>query len=253
MRLSVVTPSLNQGRYLSECLASVRTAAANAPSHEVQHIVIDGGSSDETISVLGSQNSAAWISEPDTGQSNAINKGLQRAKGDILTYLCADDLYEPQAVAQVMAAFAEDESIDVVYADYFFLEGESGRKRLKSAGAFRADRLLERNPLGQPAVWWRRRIHEQFGGLDESLHYCMDHEYWLRLGNRVKWQYVPEPLAVSRLHAGAKTGKQISAMWHETAQMLTRGGWRFGPWWNAYSMAVWGRHYYRLKRMWFSR
>jgi len=253
MRLSVVTPSLNQGRYLSECLASVRAASANAPAHEVEHIVIDGGSADETTAVLGAQNFASWISEPDTGQSNAINKGLHRAKGDILAFLCADDLYEPQAVAQVMAVFDRDDSVDVVYADYFFLEGDSGRKRRKSAAGFRASALRNRNPLGQPAVWWRRRLYEKFGGFDESLHYCMDHEYWLRLGSGVKWHYVPEPLAVSRLHADAKTGKQITAMWRETAQMLTRDGLRFKPWWDAYSMAVWGRHYYRLKRMWFSR
>lgn len=253
MRLSVITPSLNQGRYLRECLASVRVAAEAAHGHEVEHIVVDGGSSDETLAALRDQTFAKWTSGPDLGQSDAINKGMRQATGEVLTYLCADDLYEPEAVARVLEAFETDGNIDVVYSDYYFLEGDSGRKRRKSARAFRADNLHNSNPLGQPAVWWRRRVYERFGGFDVALHYCMDHEYWLRLGTNVHWHYLPEALAVSRLHGDAKTSRQLPAMWRETAQMLTRDGWRLKPWWDAYAMAAWGRHYYRLKRWWFSR
>jgi glycosyltransferase involved in cell wall biosynthesis len=253
MKLSVITPSLNQARYLRECLHSVRNAAAQAAPAEVEHIVIDGGSADGTLDILRTAPDLRWISEPDGGQAQAINKGLAMATGDILAYLCADDLYEPSALGRVLAVFASDETADVVYADYYFLEGDSGRKRRKSAARFSPDKLRDRNPLGQPAVWWRRRIYEKFGGFDESLHYCMDHEYWLRLGPRVRWHYLPEPLAVSRLHAGAKTSRQLNAMWRETAHMLTRDGWRFKPWWDAFAMAAWGRHYYLLKRRWFAR
>jgi glycosyltransferase involved in cell wall biosynthesis len=253
MKLSVVTPSLNQARYLGECLNSVRRAAAQAAPHEVEHIVIDGGSTDTTTGLLRTRSDIRWISEKDTGQSNAINKGLSMADGDILAYLCADDLYEPGALQAVMQVFAHRPEIDVVYGDFYFLEGDSGRKRRKSAAKFRPDNLRNDNPLGQPAVWWRRRVYEKFGGFDESLHYCMDHEYWLRLGTNVRWHYIPEPLAVARLHAGAKTSRQLPTMWHETARMLTREGWRFKPWWDAFAMAAWGRHYYMLKRRWFAR
>ena len=253
MRLSVVTPSLNQGRYLRECLASVQAASNAAAGHEVEHIIVDGGSDDATLDILRGQNFAGWISEPDRGQSDAINKGLRQATGDVLAYLCADDFYEPDALARVLEAFAADENTDVVYSDYYFLEGDSGRKRRKSAAKFRPDNLHNSNPLGQPAVWWRRRVYEKFGGFDESLHYCMDHEYWLRLGTKVRWHYIPEALSVSRLHGDAKTSRQLPAMWRETAQMLTRDGWRLKPWWDAWAMAVWGRHYYRLKRLWFAR
>jgi glycosyltransferase involved in cell wall biosynthesis len=253
MKLSVITPSLNQARYLGECLDSVRAAAASAKGCEVEHIVIDGGSTDGTVDLLRTRNDVRWVSEKDSGQSHAINKGLSMAGGDILTYLCADDLYEPDAVRVVMQAFAEDPGADVVYADFYFLEGDSGRKRRKSARSFLPDNLRNRNPLGQPAVWWRRRVYERFGGFDESLHFCMDHEYWLRLGTHVHWHYLPEALAVSRLHADAKTSRQLPAMWRETARMLTRDGWRLKPWWDAFAMAAWGRHYYLLKRRWFAR
>jgi glycosyltransferase involved in cell wall biosynthesis len=253
MRLSVITPSLDQACYLGECLDSVRTAAAAAAPHEVEHIIIDGGSTDATLDLLRERKGIQWESAPDRGQSHAINKGLARATGDALAYLCADDLYEPPAIKKVLDAFVANDRVDIIYADFYFLEGGSGRKRRKSAAPFTPKGLRRKNPLGQPAVWWRRRVYEQFGGFDESLHYCMDHEYWLRLGEKVQWLYLPEALAVSRLHADAKTSRQLPAMWRETAQMLTRDGWRFGPWWNALAMAAWGRHYYRLKRLWFSR
>ena len=253
MKLSVITPSLNQARYLCDCLGSVRVAAARAAPHQVEHIVIDGGSTDGSLDILRAAPDIRWISGPDTGQSQAINKGLAMASGDILAYLCADDLYEPTAIQRALSVFAENDDADVVYADYYFLEGDSGRKRRKSAAKFSPQHLRRRNPLGQPAVWWRRRVYEKFGGFDESLHYCMDHEYWLRLGTHVHWHYSPEPLAVSRLHADAKTSRQLPAMWRETARMLTRDGWRFKPWWDAFAMAAWGRHYYMLKRRWFAR
>jgi glycosyltransferase involved in cell wall biosynthesis len=253
MKLSVITPSFNQAAYLGECLESVRAAAARATPHEVEHIVIDGGSRDGSLEILRSAPDIRWVSEQDSGQSQAINKGLVTATGDVLAYLCADDLYEPGALRRVLDTFADDENIDVIYGDFYFLEGNSGRKRRKSAAKFSPEKLHSHNPLGQPAVWWRRRVYEKFGGFDESLHYCMDHEYWLRLGTQVRWHYLPEPLAVSRLHADAKTARQLPAMWRETARMLTRDHWRFKPWWDAFAMAGWGRFYYLLKRRWFAR
>ena len=247
MKFSIITPSLNQGPYLAECLRSV-----GANGHSIEHLVIDAASTDSTLEILRAHPEIRWISEPDRGQSHAINKGLALASGDLLTYLCADDFYEADALEKVYTAFAQNPDADIVHADFFFLEA-SGRKRLKHSGPFSPARLAKGNFLGQPAVWWRRRVYEKFGGFDESLHFCMDHEYWLRLGANVQWHHIPEALAVSRLHTDAKTSRQLAAMWRETAQMLTRDGWRLKPWWDAFVMAAWGRHYYRFKRLWFAR
>ncbi len=248
MRFSIVTPSFRQAAFLPECLASVRTAAARATGHEVEHLVLDGGSEDGTVEILRKAEDVQWVSEPDRGQTHAINKGLARSRGEVLAYLCSDDLYEPDSLRLVAGVFAARPEVDVVYGDYYFLEGRSGWKRRKVAGPFSPERLDAGNFLSQPAVWWRRRVYERFGGFDESLRYCMDHEYWLRIARGTRWHYLAEPLATARLHGGSKTGSQLAEAWTEAARMLTRQGWRWKPWAEAMAMRLWGRHFYRAKR-----
>jgi len=242
---SIITPSLNQGEFLGECLGSVRTAAREA-GVEVDHLVVDGGSTDGSLAILASQGEARWTSGPDGGQTDAINRGLAATDGAIVSYLCADDLLEPRALLRVKEAFAADPAADVVYGDAYFLE--SGWKRRKSAGPFSLERLKRGNFLLQPAVFWRRRVMENYGVLDAGLHFCMDHEYWLRIGGGTRWSYVPEPLASCRLHAGAKTWSQLPAAWEEARRMQARYGLRWRPWRDALWMRTLGCHFYRLKR-----
>jgi glycosyltransferase involved in cell wall biosynthesis len=243
MRFSIVTPSLNQGRYLAECLDSVGSQGI-----EAEHWVIDGGSTDETLVILKAQSDARWISESDRGQSDAINKGLERATGDILAYLCADDFLEPGVLRRVAAIFSANPEVDFVYGDGYFLESDSGWKRLKHAGEFSMERLRRGNFLLQPAVFWRRRVYERHGGFDASLQYCMDHEYWLRTCGDTVWHYLPEPLATCRLHADAKTSRALALAWAEAARMQARYGIHGRPAWEALWMRVAGARYYTLKR-----
>jgi len=243
MRFSIITPSLNQGAWLGENLRSVREAGV-----DVEHLVIDGGSTDGTREILARQDFARWISEPDAGQTDAINKGLRQSTGEILGYLCADDFLEPGALARVHEAFRADEGVQVVYGDAFFLESDSGWKRLKRAGEFSVPRLRRGNFLLQPAVFWRRSVYDKFGGLDATLQYCMDHEYWLRIAAETRWHYLPSPLATCRLHADAKTSRALAAAWKEAAVMQARYGIRFRPALDALWMRVAGQHFYRFKR-----
>jgi glycosyltransferase involved in cell wall biosynthesis len=249
MKISVVTPSLDQGSFLGDTLRSVRESAALAPGVEVEHLVIDGGSRDETVTLLKAQSFAGWISEPDRGQSHAINKGFARATGDILCWLCADDLWEPDTARAVAEAFLAHPRSDVVYGDFHFLEGDSGWLRRKTAGPFSVARLLRRNFIGQPAAFWRRTVYERFGGVDEGLRYCMDHEYWLRICRETDWHYQPQPLATCRLHADAKTFGQLAPMWWESVRMGPRHGASRWLWWDALRMQIYGQHVYRLKRL----
>lgn len=246
MRFSIITPSLNQGRYLRENLSSVQEAASRIP-HPVEHIVMDGGSEDETLEILRGQTFATWRSEADGGQSAAINKGLRTSTGDILTYLCADDYLEPDTLAQVAEAFTSPE-IHVVYGDGYFLEGDSGWKRLKSSGPFSVERLYRGNFLIQPAVFWRRSVFERWGGFEESLRFCMDHEYWLRIAPYTRWAYLPHPLATCRLHSDAKTSHSLARAWAEARTMQATYGIHCRPWRDALWMNLVGSRYYSAKR-----
>lgn len=247
MRFSIVTPSFNQGRYIQECLTSVQEAGRRA-GVEVEHFVMDAGSADETVAILSKQKDAQWVSEPDKGQTDAINKGLRRATGDILAYLCADDYLEPETLRLVREVFEQSPDVDVVYGDGYFLESDSGWKRPKKAGEFSVERLRNGNFVIQPAVFWRRRVYERFGEFDASLRYCMDQEYWLRIAADSRWAYIPTPLATCRLHSDAKTSSALAAAWAESAKMQQRYGIVGKPWWEALWMKFGGQYYYRLKR-----
>lgn len=244
MKFSIVTPSLNSAEFLAECIASVRAAGA-----DVEHLIMDGGSTDGTVELLKGERGIVWISEPDGGQADAVNKGFARATGDILSYLCADDLLEPRSLEKVAAAF--EAGPDVVYGDAWFLEGDSGWRRRKRAGPFSYARLRRRNFLFQPAVFFQRRVYERFGPFDRRLQFCLDHEYWLRIGASTQWKYLPEPLATCRLHPGAKTFRALVPAWQEAARMQRRYGLWLRPWLEALWMQCAGAWYYRLKRRFF--
>jgi len=245
--VSIITPSLNQGGFINECLESVQAAAA-AAGISVEHLVVDGGSVDQTLEILGNQSRARWVSGKDHGQADAINMGLAQTSGDIVSYLCADDLLEPEALRLVLRAFEDD--TDVVYGDAFFLE--SGWKRRKNAGDFSPRRLRKGNFLLQPAVFLKRSVFERFGAFDASLKFCMDHEFWLRISERTKWKHVASPLACSRLHSDAKTWTQLPEAWEEARKMQAR----YGIYWRPLRDALWmkaaGHHYYRIKRTLFA-
>jgi len=279
VKFSIIIPSYNQGRYIGEALESIRENSENLdPAHSIEAIVMDNCSTDETGSILdewstkagkyeggkveksGTQNlptfepshfSLAFVSESDHGQTDAINKGLKQATGDILAYLCADDFYEPGALKEVARIFEENPEVDVVYGDGYFLEGDSGWKRLKKSGPFSPERLRQLNFVIQPATFWRRSVYEKFGPLDDSLQFCMDNEYWLRIANETRWHYLELPLATARLHSDAKTSSQLVAAWEETAVMAERYGLGGRYRGIARHMRLYGAKWYTAKRLFF--
>jgi glycosyltransferase involved in cell wall biosynthesis len=207
MRVSIVTPSLQQGQFLERALQSVWQQNRGNLAGEIEHIVMDGGSTDGTVAILERwRDRISFSTGPDGGQSAAINAGLAMAGGEILAYLNSDDVYYEGAVSAAVAAFDADPSIDVVYGDGDLIDCD--------------DRFLDRYPtekwsperlklicfLCQPAVFFRRRVLEQFGPFDAKLNYCMDYEYWLRLAGRgVRFAHIPVKLAASRIHPATKT------------------------------------------------
>jgi len=205
MKISIVTPSYNQGQFIERTLQSV--ASQISPDFEIEHVVYDGGSTDNTVEVLKRfKPPVRWQSKRDNGQADAVNQGINSTDGEIIGWLNSDDVYYPGSLARVVAYFVSHPEVDVVYgmADHIDL----GDKAFESypTEPWNFERMKETCFICQPALFFRRGVVEQHGMLDESLNYCMDYEYWLRLGkSKVHFAYLEEKLAGSRLYADNKT------------------------------------------------
>ncbi|MEO8035434.1 MAG: glycosyltransferase family 2 protein [Acidobacteriota bacterium] len=207
MLVSVVTPSYQQGRFIERTLASVWRQNRGTLAGAVEHIVVDGGSTDGTVEILERwRNRISFTSGPDDGQSAAINAGMVQARGEILAYLNSDDVYYDGAIAAAVAAFERDPHADVVYGMADHIDADDRVIAPYPTEAWSLERLKHVCFLCQPAVFFRRRVLEQWGLFDVRLNNCMDYEYWLRLGLRgLRFVHIPVRLAASRLHPAAKT------------------------------------------------
>jgi glycosyltransferase involved in cell wall biosynthesis len=218
LKVSIITPSLNQARYIGRTLQSViiQTGAA------IEHVVIDGGSEDNTVQILKEFGpSVHWVSEKDNGQANAVNKGISATDGEIIGWLNSDDMYYAGAVAKVVELFHARPDIDVVYGGADHIDTNDLAFEAYPTEAWDFERLKEICFISQPATFFRRRVFEKYGALDESLNYCMDYEYWLRLGKAgVRFHYLEQKLAGSRLYVGNKTLGSRMEVHNEINDML---------------------------------
>lgn len=203
MRISVVTPSFNQARFIERTLRSV----ASQGVEDIEHLVVDGASTDGTVEILRDFRPAvAWTSAPDRGQTDALNQGLRRATGEIIGWLNSDDVYYPGAIAAVLAAFDSDPGVDVVYGMADHIDIDDKAFEAYPTEPWDLERLSETCFICQPALFFRRSVIDRFGLPDESLHYCMDYEYWLRLGAAgARFVYLDRKLAGSRMYGENKT------------------------------------------------
>lgn len=227
--VTVVTPSYNQGRFIRETINSVLSQDYPA----IEYMVIDGGSTDDTVSILKSYGGkVSWISEPDRGQSEAINKGWKRTNGEILAWLNSDDIYLPGAISTAVTYLQSHPDVALVYGDGFHISEEGQALGRFPSEPFLKDRLKETCFIAQPAAFVRRSVIEQVGFVQDSLRYCMDYDLWIRISKRYRLQYVPVPMASIRLHKDCKTVKNRAATYAETVRMLKSNYGYAAPRWS---------------------
>lgn len=215
--VSIITPSFNQGRFIKRTIDSV--LSQSYPN--IEYVVIDGGSSDETLDVLKSYGDRLrWISEPDNGQTNAINKGLQLTSGSIQAYLNSDDVLLPDAVATAVNYFNRHSNCDVVYGKANYIDAEDQVTGQYNTADYSFERLMQDCCICQPATFWRTSLAETIGPFNEQLNYVMDYEYWLRAAHAgAKIRYVQDFLANSRLYMETKTLSAREDIYREVFQV----------------------------------
>ncbi|HEX2052757.1 MAG TPA: glycosyltransferase family 2 protein, partial [Actinomycetota bacterium] len=202
--VSVVTPSYNQARYLDKTIRSV----LDQDYPNVEYIVIDGGSTDDSIEIIRQYESrlAYWVSEPDGGQVEAINKGWSRANGSVLAFLNSDDHYLPGAVSKVMTAFRENPDVEMVSGQVQLVTERGGSFGTWSTRITKGQELLDRlESLPQPATFVRRSAVQKAGLLDPSFHFALDVEFFMRVAGKSTFMTLPSALAGALYHPESKS------------------------------------------------
>lgn len=205
--VSVVTPSYNQGQYLEQTIQSV----LNQTYPNVEYLVIDGGSTDNSIEIIKKykEKIAFWISEPDSGQADAINKGFKRAKGDLLCWVNSDDIVYPHYIADRVNQFREHPDVGMIYGD--IEQGpDFSNKRIRKGRQTSIEDMLKsfECPIPQQSAVWRRSVIEKIGYLVPKWHAMLDREYFIRVAANFPIKYVPGAVAFFRNHEQSKSINQ---------------------------------------------
>jgi glycosyltransferase involved in cell wall biosynthesis len=204
--VSIVTPSLNHGRFIEDSIESIRAQDYS----RIEHLVLDGGSRDQTLKILARHGERIrWVSEPDRGQTAALNRGFRMASGEIVSWLNADDVLLPGAVRAVVDAFRAQPRLAMVYGDGELMN-IAGRplSPFRFTEPFNLRRLVEVSAfILQPAAFVRREVLGSVDYLDERLNWCMDWDLWIRIGERHQIGFLPRPLARVRIHPDSKTSR----------------------------------------------
>ncbi len=216
--VSIITPSYNQAESLEKTIRSV--LEQDYPN--IQYLVVDGGSTDGSVDIINqySRRIDWWISEPDNGQADALNKGLARAKGEIIAWLNSDDIYRPGAVRQAVDVLLANPELGMVYGKLDSIDRAGELFNTISYRQYNLLDLLTFRIIGQPTVFMRREVLQRAGPLDPSFSYLLDHHLWLRMLQLAPMKYIPAVWAAARHHPSAKNVAQAARFGEEAFRIL---------------------------------
>jgi glycosyltransferase involved in cell wall biosynthesis len=222
-KVSIVTPSFNQADYLEATMRSV----LDQGYPNLEYIVIDGGSTDGSVDIINRfrDRLSYWVSEPDSGQTEAINKGFDQASGEIFAWLNSDDLYKPGAIHEAVETFNQHPETGMIYGDADFIDPEGKWLGTFSAAQTNYQRLRRGYVhIPQQASFFRGRLWKMVGPLDPTFYFAMDYDLWVRLAAISPIRYVPRTWAAFRLHSDAKTSASADECWPEMIRVHRRLG-----------------------------
>jgi len=238
MKISIITTNFNTDKYLEKTIKSV---LGQKGDFELEYIITDGGSIDNSLEIIKKYNKEVkegkwgkhitykYISEKDKGQSDGINKGLKMATGDIVAFLNADDLYTEGALEKVVTYFKENPDC-MWLTGYCKIIDENGKQikkyiteyKNRKLRKFTFEQLLIEDCISQPATFWRRKLLDEVGYLDESLHYSMDQDLWARFAKKYRLHLIKDYLACFRFTFDTKTGSSVDKTLRESREIAKR-------------------------------
>jgi glycosyltransferase involved in cell wall biosynthesis len=226
LKISIITPTYNQAQFIQRTINSVYEQ--NYPN--LEYIVIDGGSTDNTLKILKDcKEKIDWISEPDKGQADAINKGIKRATGDILAFINSDDYYLPGVFNKVVDIFLNNPEVKWVTGSYVIVDKDGHPIQPLAVHYKNVIRVFSSlgilkftNYIVQPSTFWRRNVHDEIGCFDITLRYAFDYDFWMRLMRYYPAYCIGIPLSAFRIHSESKGGKGYQTQFDEELEVLKR-------------------------------
>ncbi len=219
--VSIITPSYNQANFLKQSITSV----LEQDYPRLEYIIVDGGSTDRSLELIQehADRLAWWVSEPDLGQTDALNKGFARARGQICAWLNADDTYLPHAVSEAVEFLQKNPEVGMVYGDANFID-ETGQVIGKFDARQTDYRRLRRGGvyIPQQAAFFRADLWRAVGPLDPTFYFAMDYDLWVRIAAVAALRHQPRLWANFRLHSSAKTIADDARCWPEMLRVHLR-------------------------------